>query len=187
MSSESTIVQEINDRKASARHAGNCIDLLGIPVLAESLEQALDRVDHAVATRQHLHIGVVNASKIVNMRRNPELGESVLESDVIYADGMSVVWASRVLGQPLPQRVTGIDLMLGMLERGSTSGRRVFCLGATQQVLDKVCQEFAAEYPGITIAGARNGYFEEADEEQIAHDIQAAHADVLLVAITSPK
>lgn len=180
-------MRHVDDDQRQECGTGPCVDLLGIPIQAESLEQALDRIDFAISSRQRLHIGVVNASKIVNMWRNPELSAAVLGSDVIYADGMSVVWASRILGDPLPGRVTGIDLMQGILEHGQIRGYRVFCLGAEQKVLDKVCKEFAAKYPGIIIAGARSGYFTEFEEKQVADEIRDAKADVLLVAITSPK
>jgi len=187
VSGHPTTVQQTSDKIVHEFGVSRCINVVDIPIQAESLEQALERVDHAISTRERLHIGVVNAAKIVNMRRNPELKTSVLESDVIYADGMSVVWASRILGEALPGRVAGIDLMHGILERGQSRGHRVFCLGATRQVLTKVCREFKDRYPGITIAGARDGYFSEAEEEHVAREIQAANADVLFVAITSPK
>jgi N-acetylglucosaminyldiphosphoundecaprenol N-acetyl-beta-D-mannosaminyltransferase len=121
------------------------------------------------------------------MHRSDELRKSVLSSSVIYADGMSVVWASRLLGRPLPERVTGIDLMHGVLEQGSVRGYRVFCLGAKQEVLDRVVANFEENYPGVTIAGARNGYFSEDDEEAVAIQIRDSRPDVLFVAITSPK
>ena len=90
---------------------GMVANLFGIPIQAETLEQVLDRVEQSVHARTKLHIGVVNAAKIVNMRHDPDLGQAVHESDVIYADGMSDVWASRILGCPLPERVAGIDLI----------------------------------------------------------------------------
>lgn len=184
--STDTVSRIENELPASAGREGS-VDLFGIPVQAETLDLAIDRVDKAVSSGRHLHIGVVNASKIVNMRRNPALRESVLESDVVYADGMSVVWASRILGRALPSRVTGIDLMHGILERGQSRGYRVFCLGATQEVLDKVCDEFRTMYPGVTIAGAHDGYFSESEEEEVALQIARSDADILFVAITSPK
>ncbi len=161
--------------------------LFGVDICAETMSQALARVHDAIRRRRHLHIGVVNAAKIVNMRRDPELGAAVTESDVIYADGMSVVWASRILKRPLPERVAGIDLMTAILEQGREEHYRVYCLGATQEVLDKVCGIFAACYPGVVIAGSQHGYFSEHEEHAVAERIRDARADVLFVAMTSPK
>jgi len=161
--------------------------LFGIPIAGVNPEDALDIVEKAVISRQKLHIGVVNAAKIVNMGKNPELRDSVLESDIIFADGMSVVWASKILGTPLPSRVTGIDLMFGMLARADRANFRVYLLGATDEVLNQVRGNIAKDYPGCTIAGFHNGYFSAEEEEDIARNIKESGPDILLVAITSPK
>jgi N-acetylglucosaminyldiphosphoundecaprenol N-acetyl-beta-D-mannosaminyltransferase len=163
------------------------VTLFGIPVQSSTMDEVLDDVDSAIADRRSLDIGVINAAKVVNMRRNPELAAAVLESDAIYADGMSVVWASRILGQSLPERIAGIDLMHGIMQRGRGKGYRVFCLGATQEVLDTVCKRFAEDYPGAHVVGAHNGYFTTDAEESIAMQIRDSNPDVLFVAITSPK
>ena len=161
--------------------------LFGIPIRAMTMGQALDFIDDTIARHNRIQIGVVNAAKIVNMRRNPLLREDVLSSDLILADGMSVVWASRILGRPLPERVAGIDLMMGMLQRGNERGYRVYCLGATDEVSDAVSSRIAKDYPGVVVAGRRNGYFKENEEEKVAEDIARSRSDILLVAITSPK
>jgi len=162
-------------------------ELFGMPVAVVTLPQVLDLVDETIVSRGHLRIGVVNASKVVNMRRDPVLRHDVLTSHIILADGISVVWASRILGQRLPERVTGIDLMSGMLERGSRRGYRVFCLGATEDVLERVVACIRRDYPGVQVVGHRNGYFTQNEESAVAADIATARPDILLVAMTSPK
>lgn len=163
------------------------VDLFGIPVDALTKDETLDRIHDVIKNRGSMHIGVVNAAKVVNMQRDPALREAVLESDMILADGAAVVLASKVLGKPLPERVTGIELMFGMFERGMSHGYRVFCLGATEEVSQKVADTLAKEYPGVILAGRRNGYFSKDEEESIARQIAESKADILLVAITSPK
>jgi N-acetylglucosaminyldiphosphoundecaprenol N-acetyl-beta-D-mannosaminyltransferase len=162
-------------------------DLLGVPVCAVTMEQTLTWIAEAIAHRERLRIGVVNAAKLVNMRRDTALRQDVLSSDLIVADGMAVVWASRLLGRPVPERVTGIDLMLGMLRRGAAMGHRVYCLGATQEVVDRVATRIAADYPGLVLAGCHHGYFSPDEESVIAAAIAGAHVDILLVAMTSPR
>ena len=162
-------------------------NLFDIPINAVTMEQVLDRIHAAISRREKLQIGVVNAAKIVNMQRNQLLGKDVLSSDLILADGVSVVLASRILRKPLPERVAGIDLMYGLLERGSRHGYRVYCLGATEEVSQKVADRIGRDYPGVILAGRRNGYFTDDEEESIAETIAAASPDILFVAITSPK
>ena len=161
--------------------------LFGTAVSTESMSQALQRVDDAIRNRHRLHIGVVNAAKIVNMKADPELRQAVEDSDVVYADGVSIVWASRLLRTPVPERVTGIDLMHRIMEQGSKRNYRVFCLGASQEILDRTCDTFGRLYPGAIVAGSHHGYFDESGEESVADLIRASQSDVLFVAITSPK
>jgi N-acetylglucosaminyldiphosphoundecaprenol N-acetyl-beta-D-mannosaminyltransferase len=162
-------------------------DLFGVPIDAVTMREALDRVDDAIAARRPIQIGVVNAAKLVNMKRSEALREDVRCSDLVLADGTAVVWASRILGQPLPERIAGIDLMMGMLARGSERGYRVYCLGARSDVLQAVVDHIGRQYPGVTVAGMHHGYFAAAEEEQIAADIASAAPDILFVAMTSPR
>jgi N-acetylglucosaminyldiphosphoundecaprenol N-acetyl-beta-D-mannosaminyltransferase len=162
-------------------------DLFGVPVAAITMEGALGLVDQAVATRRPLQIGVVNAAKLVNMQRDGELRADVLSSDLVLADGMAVVWASRLLGRPLPERVAGIDLMMGMLARGHAARHRVYCLGATPEVLGGVLGRIKRDYPGLVIAGSHHGYFKDADEAAVAAHIAESRPDILLIAMTSPR
>lgn len=161
--------------------------ILGVPVADVTLDAVLALVDRAIVSRTGLQIGVVNAAKLVNMRRDPALREDVLSSDIVLADGMSVVWASRVLRCPLPERVAGIDLMMGMLERGRERKYRVYCLGATAEVLGRVVECIERDYPGVVVAGSQHGYFPAEEEEAVAAAIKDASPDILLVAMSSPR
>jgi N-acetylglucosaminyldiphosphoundecaprenol N-acetyl-beta-D-mannosaminyltransferase len=180
-----TVLPNFNIMDEAARFPSVC--LFDIPIKAMTMDQVLGLIEQAISSASPLQIGVVNAAKVVNMYRNPSLGADVLSSDVIFADGASVVWASHILGTPLPERVAGIDLMMGMLERGQKKGYRVYLLGATEEVNQTVANRIKADYPGVIVAGRRNGYFTADDEEAIANDIAQTSPDILLVAITSPK
>ncbi|HVW63076.1 MAG TPA: WecB/TagA/CpsF family glycosyltransferase, partial [Puia sp.] len=85
--------------------------VLGTPIDNLNMTETVDRIIDAISGHQHLHHTVVNAGKIVNMQKDPQLRESVVNADIINADGQAVVWASRLLGRPLKERVAGIDLM----------------------------------------------------------------------------
>ncbi len=161
--------------------------LFGIPLRAAGMSQVVDLAEQAITQRRRLLIGVVNAAKVVNMRRDQILRRAVLAADCIFADGMSVVWASRILRRRLPERVAGIDLMVRLLERGSARGWRVFLLGATPSVLERVVAQVRSAYPGVVIAGSHHGYFEACDEPGLAEQIRTSRADVLFAAMSSPK
>jgi N-acetylglucosaminyldiphosphoundecaprenol N-acetyl-beta-D-mannosaminyltransferase len=161
--------------------------LFGVSIHAAGMEQTLRICAQAVRSRSRLMIGVVNAAKIVNMRRQPILYESVSSSDLVLADGMAVVWASRVLRRPLPERVAGIDLFERLLELADRQKLAVYFLGASQDVLDQVLREVQVRYPNVRISGSRNGYFSDEQSEQVAHQINRARPDMLFLGMTSPK
>jgi len=163
------------------------VTLFGIPVQSVTMKQVLEDVHQVIKENKYLDIGVVNAAKVVNMYRNDELYEAVMSSDVIYADGAAVVWASKLIRRPLPERVAGIDLMWELLKQGNDHHYRVFLFGAKEAVSQKVEQIIKETFPNVVIAGRLNGYYEECDEPKIAETIAAANADLLFVAMTSPK
>jgi N-acetylglucosaminyldiphosphoundecaprenol N-acetyl-beta-D-mannosaminyltransferase len=140
-------------------------------------------------TRQprRTHIVVTaNASHMCTMRRDAAFWDACKAADLAVADGMSVVWALKVLGRPVAERVAGIDLMTTLLEAGARDGLRVYLLGAKPEVLDALTAQCATRYPGLVIAGARNGYFTEADHAAVVEEIRASCADMLFVGMPSP-
>ena len=163
------------------------VKLFGINIHPLGMLEVLNIVNECIISKQSLHVGMLNAAKVVNMKRNPALGEDVASSNLILADGSAVVLASKILHKKLPERVAGIDLMHAILERGDKLGYRVFCLGASEEISQEIERQINKHYPGVIIAGRQNGYFSDDQQEQVANDIAAANADVLFVAITSPK
>lgn len=161
--------------------------LYGLLLDAITLDEVLARCDRAVEDRERLLIGVVNAAKVVKLRRDDVLRDSLLECDVLLADGQSVVWASRLLGQPLPERVAGVDLFERLLERADRGGRSVYLLGARPDVLATLRERITQRFPGLVIAGSHDGYFSDAEAAEVAAEIAACGADMLFLGMTSPK
>jgi N-acetylglucosaminyldiphosphoundecaprenol N-acetyl-beta-D-mannosaminyltransferase len=160
---------------------------LGVELDAATMQQAVEICRRAIEGHRQLLIGVVNAAKIVNMHREAGLHDAVSATDLTLADGMAVVWASRLLGQPLPERVAGIDLFLELLSLADRHHYSVYLLGAEQSVLDSVEAAVRRDFPGARIVGSHHGYFSSAEEEGIAEEIRQCRPDLLFVAITSPK
>ena len=172
------------------RHAGRFRPrqpLFGLEIDALAMDEVLARAGRAIGEHRRFLVGVVNAAKIVHMRTDPLLRDSLLTADVLLADGQSVVWASRFLGHPLPERVTGIDLFQGLLESADRNGQSVYLLGARPEVLDRLVERIGSLFPNLRIAGARDGYFTAEASAEVAQDIAASHADMLFLGITSPK
>jgi len=163
------------------------INFLNIPIDAITMRETLERVEKAITSNQQIHHTVVNAGKIVLMQKDKELEKSVVEADIINADGQAIVWAANLLGQKLPERVSGIDLMEELVKRSFEKGYKCFFLGATEEVVTKVVDIYKTQYAEDIIAGYRNGYFDKGAEEKIAKKIADSGANMLFVAITSPK
>jgi N-acetylglucosaminyldiphosphoundecaprenol N-acetyl-beta-D-mannosaminyltransferase len=162
-------------------------DLFGLCIDAMTMDQAVARCTDAIDHGEQLSIGVVNAAKIVAMRRNPGLRAAVTGSGMVLADGQSVVWASRLLRAPLPERVTGIDLFMELLSEAERNGYRVYLLGAKPAVLARVVDEVTRRFPGLQIAGSHHGYYENGQEAEIADDIRRCRTDMLFVGMSSPR
>jgi N-acetylglucosaminyldiphosphoundecaprenol N-acetyl-beta-D-mannosaminyltransferase len=161
--------------------------LFGVELDALTMDQTVQRCLDAVRDGGRLEIGVVNAAKLVTMRRDPRLAAAVAGCDIVVADGQAVVWASRVLRQPLPERVAGIDLFMRLLAEAEPRGTGVYFLGARKDVLDLMIAEVEARFPALRIAGHRNGYFDDSEQEAIADAIRASGAQLLFLGMTSPK
>lgn len=162
-------------------------DVLGLRLNAVTEAELVAACDRAIRNRQRLLVGVVNAAKIVNMRKSSLLNDSVRSSDVVVADGMAVVWASRILGQPVPERISGTNLFERLLDLADQHAYRIYLLGARESVLQELCRRIAGRHPNLIIAGCRNGYFSDNESAEVAKDIAASRAEMLFVGITSPK
>lgn len=161
--------------------------LFGFQLDAVRMEDVVSRCRAALATRKQIVIGVLNAAKVVNSRRNQLLRTSLVDCDVLLADGQSIVWASKLLGRPLPERVAGIDLFEQLLSLAHDEQRSIYLLGARPAVLARLIEKLATRFPGLRIAGSHHGYFDESEGTQIAESICRSGADMLFIGMTSPR
>ncbi len=163
------------------------VRLLGTAVDALSFADTMDAVVEIVAKgtpTQHL---AMNAAKVARMRSDPVLRAIASECAIISADGVPLVWASRLLGHPLPGRVSGIDLMEALCDLAGQLQWSVFFFGARREVVEKVAVWAESNHPGLRVAGFRDGYFAESDDEKIVAEIAASGADILFLGLPTPK
>ena len=151
------------------------------------MDEVLQRCRETSQGNGRIEIGVANAAKVIRMRRDPQLMDAVVSSDLLLADGMSIVWASRILGQALPERVAGIDLFEALLRDAEQHQLGVYCLGATDEVLERMVQVIQERHPRLKITGFRNGYYSPNEESAVAETIKASRPNYLFLGMTSPK
>jgi N-acetylglucosaminyldiphosphoundecaprenol N-acetyl-beta-D-mannosaminyltransferase len=164
------------------------VPLFGCTFDRVTLDQAIGQVEAAIADRDTLTQSVgVNLDQLLKMQREPDFAKIILSCDQITADGQPVVWLSRLFRDPLPARVPSVDIMDALLPVAARKGYKIFMLGAKEESVQAAADNIEKEFPGIQIVGRQNGYFTPEDEPEIAQAINQSGADVLLIAISSPK
>jgi poly-beta-1,6-N-acetyl-D-glucosamine synthase len=162
-------------------------ELLGVTFDIISMDATVLRcLELCLAPRASHTIITANASHLCMMRRDLEFREACWAGELTVADGMSVVWALRASGQPVPERVAGVDLMSRLLAIAGEHQLRVYFLGARREVVTELAGKALAMYPGLEVAGVRDGYFSPTDHAAIVEDIQASGAHMLFVGMPSP-
>ena len=169
------------------RSSANTVKIAGIPVANLSEGEVVEAIDKLILEGGSHYGAVVSAAKIVAADRDENLKRTLLDADLVTADGMSVVWASRLLGQGLKQRVTGIDLFERLVEHAANARLSVYFLGAREESVRGVVEVFSKRYPSLRIAGYHNGYFDESEPKSVCDAIRLSRADLLFVAMGSPK
>lgn len=156
-------------------------------VAALTLEETVYEIDKMIKEGVPTQHVVINAGKVVQMEKDQKLKKIIQQCKIINADGQSIVWASKLLTEPLPERVAGIDLMEELIMLASEQGYGVYFFGAKDFVVENVVNTYKEKYPKLNVAGYRNGYFKKEENEQIVSDIRNSKADILLVAFSSPQ
>ena len=167
--------------------AGTRASVVGCEIDRLDLEKTVRRSEQLIvhgAPTQHVSI---NVAKLMALRSDARLREIVAKCELVSADGQGIVWASRLLGDPLPERVAGIDLMHRMLDLAEERGYRVYILGATRDVLEQAVARLSDAHPRLILAGYRDGYFADAEVEEVCEGIREARPQILFVAMTSPR
>ena len=159
--------------------------MLGCGIDAVDLSGAVEAIEERIAQREPCQHVAINAAKLVRLQRDSQLREVIAGCELVTADGQAVVWAGRVLGRPLPERVAGIDLMDALARRASDRGYRVYVLGARPEVLERALSTLRDRYPGIEVSG-RHGYFSREEEAEVVDSIAQAAPDILFVALETP-
>lgn len=165
----------------------NTVNILGVNVDKITFDEALDAAERMVKEEGVSAIFTPNPEIIMCARDDDEMREILNSADLCTADGIGVVYGSKILGDPVPERVAGFDLTCALLERLSKTGEGVFLFGAKPGVAEEAAKKLAEKYPGIVISGTRNGYFKKDEEAGIVDEINKTDAKLLLVCLGAPK
>lgn len=163
------------------------LKILGTRVDKVDMVEALCSIDSFIKENTFHHIITLNAEIIYQAQFDEPLKKLINTAELVTPDGAGVVWASRHLGKPVPERVTGIDLMLKICLQAHHNNWRIFLLGGAPGVAQEAAEKLRAEYQNINIVGTHHGYFREKEEAKIINRINDAEPDILFVALGAPR
>lgn len=162
------------------------LELLGAMVDGLSMEEFVQRVGGFVETNRSCRIITLNPEILYRAQTEPALLNLINGADLVTADGVGIVWACRVAGRPVPERVTGIDLTLHLVKRAAAEGWGIFLLGSAPGVADEAAGRLREDYPGINIVGTHHGYFNAAEELEVVRQISRKRPQLLFAALGAP-
>lgn len=166
------------------------VSILGIPFDPLTMSQAIEAIEQMIASGRPHYIATANVDFLVQSLEDRELRQILLDADLVLCDGTPLLWVSRWLGNPLPERVAGADLVPVLLRAAAEKGYRIFFLGGKPEVAARAVERLRAQYPGIEIAGHYSPPFaplEKMDNAEIGRRIREAQPHVLLVSFGCPK
>ncbi len=132
-------------------------------------------------------VAYLNAHNVNLAFKHPEYVSILQDADLVYADGMGVVWGWRRLGRELPERVNAGDFIETFCRQAAGNGLSLYLLGGRPGEAERAGRNWQASAPELTIAGTHHGYFDEDDEETVAEEIRSASPDILLAGMGAPR
>src|SRR3954467_8625386 len=166
------------------------IAILGVPFDNISGTETIRMIEQMVLSRRPHYLATANVDFLVQAAHDVELRRILFDAHLVLCDGTPLVWASRLLGNPLPERVAGSDVVPLLLELAAEKGFRPFFLGASQESLEKAVAKVRQKYPKLKLAGYYSPPYNtllEMDHEEIRTRILRAQPDLLFVGFGCPK
>ena len=169
------------------------MDELGrIPILNSAfdpwtLPETVDRATDWIRSGKRGYVATVNVAILMTMRQDPWLQQFVDGASFVLADGQPIIWASKLLSRPLPERVTGVDLVDELCGRARREDFGVYFLGAKREVVEAVAERMQSKHPGLEISGVADGYFPESEARARAQAVADSGARLLFVGMGVPR
>ena len=162
----------------------------GVPFCPLTFAQTIEYVDSLIAQREPSYFVTANLNTVMIAQNSPALRAAAEDAAFVVADGVTLVWASSWKGRKLPERVTGADLIYGLSQLLASRGQGIFLLGGSAGVAEAAAARLTTLYPGLQVVGTASPPhwpLTPQEEDDLIHSIQAAHPDLLFVALGQPK
>lgn len=164
----------------------NKVNILGVYVDKVTIKEAADKIFDMLSEEKAHGIFTPNSEIIMLAYKDSEFCDILNGADLLTADGIGVVYASKILKNPIKERAAGFDIACEVVEKISESGHRLFLFGGKPGVAEKAKENLTEKYPALNIVGTRNGYFKPEEEPGIIEEINAAKPDLIFVCLGAP-
>ncbi len=158
------------------------VSVFGVPVCKWGMTDTVAHLTDAVADKVPHHVITANPIMMMAAIENPDYKAMMQTAELIVADGTGLVWAAQKGGDPVAERVPGYELLHELMKQGERRGWKVYLLGSAPDVVKETARRLALQYPGVTIAGYRDGYFGPDQDQEVIDEIVKAAPDLLFVA-----
>jgi N-acetylglucosaminyldiphosphoundecaprenol N-acetyl-beta-D-mannosaminyltransferase len=157
--------------------------LFGVDIHAADIDAILGWIDQVVRSGEKGYVVTPNVDHIVRLQQDPAFRRAYQQASLVVPDSTPLMWAARLLGRPLAER--GSNLLMDVCALVERNGYGLFLLGGAEPILDRAMRNLRRRFPAIRIVGSHHGYFE--NDAEVLREIDNSSADVLLVALGSPK
>ena len=163
------------------------IDILGVNINKLDMETAVKTAEGFLCGEGFHYIFTPNSEIVMAAYKDKKFSDVINSADMRTADGIGLVHAAKIIGNPLKERVAGFDLVMNLLADLPKLGKKAYFFGSAPGVADEAKEKLENRFPGIEICGTANGFFDEKREKEIIAEINEKKPDLLLVCLGSPK
>lgn len=161
--------------------------ILGVDIDNLSVSELLERIEKFVASGSPHQIVYVNVDSVNQCWKDRSYRAILQSADLVYADGMGVVFASRLFSDPLKERVNAGDFLPELCQRACERGYRLFLLGGEEGTAAKAAENLQEQFPGLQVVGHHHGFFPDDGQTRLVEEIREANPDILLVGMGVPR
>ncbi|QPC47530.1 WecB/TagA/CpsF family glycosyltransferase [Mangrovibacillus cuniculi] len=162
------------------------VDVLGIPFIYTTQKDFVDLLVERAERQEKTFVVTANPEVVMKAKEDQEFNGYLQKATYITPDGIGVVKGAQILGDPLPERVTGYDSMVAILKKANERKQSIYLLGASPETIELTVTNIRRDYHDVTVAGYHHGFFDW-DSSEIADDIKVKQPDYIFVALGVPR
>lgn len=162
------------------------VEILNISFINQTRQQVIQDLSKAIQQQQKQFVVTANPEIVMMANQQADYMAQIKKADLVTADGIGVVKAANLLGTPLPERVTGFELMIDLLQVANEEAYSIYLLGAADETLQKTICQIEKDYPRLQIVGSHHGFFDWS-QDTIPSEIERLQPDLVFVALGAPR